>query len=64
MKDRRNRSVSKQIRPFQISVLTSAVATGSTLLGIGKYLEGAITIVIGCVTSMILALMAKLLDSI
>ena len=64
MKDRRNRRVSRQIRPFQISVLTSSVATGSTLLGIGKYLEGAITIAIGCITSVILALMAKLLDSI
>lgn len=64
MKDRRNHSVSKQIRQFQISVLTGAVTTGSALVGIGKYLEGMITIVIGCVTSVILAFMAKLLDSI
>jgi hypothetical protein len=64
MKERRNSSISKQIRPFLISVLTAAAAMGTTLFGIGEYLEGAITIVIGCLTSIVLALVAKLLDSI
>jgi hypothetical protein len=57
-------STAHALRPIVMSILTSAVSSGVTFIGIGQYQLGLITALSGCGGCLLLALTAKAVDSI
>ena len=63
-RDHSRHSTMQALRPFVLSILTSTVSTGVTLAGIGQFQFGLITALSGCGGCLLLALTAKIFDSI